>query len=295
MIIPYLVYCTPEGEIREEPRLRALAFGNQPLESTDLIPLPDGVTLSMMPDRLAVGEKSSGERQIIAQTRGWAAAALLPIGYTRTFLPAYEKVPDTEPLPFFGYSAVAGMHGRLYVAALRTDDPHKWHPRAFDARTLRKLVREKTAAYPNNRIIAQHAHCALDYSCPTASNLFFGRCEMAIAVSPGCNARCVGCITKQDEEDLVAPQNRLTFKPNVEEIVEVAVPHLESAEEAIVSFGQGCEGEPLLQFRRIEQAIRDMRARTNQGVININTNASPPRWLQKLYEACLDAVRVSTI
>jgi len=116
MTIPYLIYCTPEGEIREEPRLRALAFGNQPLESTDLIPLPDGVTLSMMPDRLAVGEKRSGERQIIAQTRGWAAAALLPIGYTRTLLPAYEKVPDTEPLPFFGYSAVAGMHGRLYVA-----------------------------------------------------------------------------------------------------------------------------------------------------------------------------------
>src|SRR5258708_12904193 len=107
MTIPHLVYCTPEGEIREEPRLRALAFGNQPLESTDLIPLPDGVTLSMMPDRLAVGEKRPGERQIIAQTRGWAAAALFPIGYTRTFLPAYEKLPATDPFPLFGYSALA--------------------------------------------------------------------------------------------------------------------------------------------------------------------------------------------
>src|SRR5258707_1423344 len=295
MIIPYLVYCTPEGEIREEPRLRALAFGNQPLESTDLIPLPDGVTLSMMPDRLAVGEKSSGEGQIIAQTRRWAAAALLPIGYTRTFLPAYEKVPDTEPLPFFGYSAVAVMHGRLYAAALPNDDPGKWHPRAFNKRTLTRLVSEKKSAHPSNRIIAQHAHCALDYSCPTASNLFFGRWEMAIAVSPGCNARCVGCISKQEEEDLVSPQDRLTFIPNVEEIIEVAVPHLEGAAEAIVSFGQGCEGEPLLQYRRIEQAIHGMRARTSHGVININTNASRPRWLQKLYDAGLDTVRVSTI
>src|SRR5437868_3586686 len=295
MTIPYLVYCTPEGEIREEQRLRALAFGNQPLEAGDLIPLPDGVTLSMMPDRLAVGEKRSGEHQIIAQTRGWAAAALLPIGYTRTFLPTYEKVPGTEPLPFFGYSAVAGMNGRLYVAASKTDDPHKWHPRAFNKRTLTRLVREKQAALPHNRIIAQHAHCAMDYSCPTASNVFVGRWEMAIAVSPGCNARCIGCISKQEEEGLVSPQDRLTFIPSVDEIVEVAVPHLERAEESIVSFGQGCEGEPLLQWRRIEQAIKTIRTRTEKGVININTNASNPRWLQRLYDAGLDTIRASTI
>ncbi|HLQ27777.1 MAG TPA: radical SAM protein [Ktedonobacteraceae bacterium] len=295
MPTPYLVYCTPEGEIREESRLQALTFGNQPLAAADLIPLPDGVTLSMMPDRLAVGQKSSGEQQIIAQSRGWAAAALLPIGYTRTFLPAYEKVPDTESLPFFGYSAVAGMHGRLYVAAVKTDDPRKWHPRAFNTRTLTRLVHEKQAAYPQNRIVAQHAHCALDYSCPTASNLFFGRWEMAIAVSPGCNARCIGCISKQEEEDLISPQDRLTFIPSIEEIVEVAVPHLEQAEEAIVSFGQGCEGEPLLQWRRIEQSIKAIRNRTARGVININTNASNPRWLQRLYDAGLDTLRASTI
>lgn len=295
MAIPRLVYCTPDGEIREEPRLRALAFGNQPLESTDLIPLPDGVTLSMMPDRLAIGERLSGERRVIPRSRGWAAAALLPIGYTRTLLPAYEKVPDTEPLPFFGYSAVAGMNGRLYVAALQTDDPRKWHPRAFNRRVLSRLVREKQAVLPTNRIVAQHAHCALDYSCPTASNLFFGRWEMAIAVSPSCNARCIGCISKQEEEDLISPQDRLTFIPTVEEILEVAIPHLEQAEDAIVSFGQGCEGEPLLQWRRIEQAIKTIRARTDKGVININTNASNPRWLQRLYDAGLDTIRASTI
>jgi pyruvate-formate lyase-activating enzyme len=295
MAIPYLVYCTPEGEIREEQRLRALAFGNQPLESSDLIPLPAGVTLSMMPDRLAVGEKRSGERQVIARSRGWAVAALLPIGYTRTLLPAYEKVPGTEPLPFFGYSAVAGMNGRLFVAALRTDDPRKWQPRAFNKHVLQRLVREKQSAFPTNRVVAQHAHCALDYSCPTASNLFFGRWEMAIAVSPGCNARCIGCISKQEEEDLISPQDRLTFIPTVEEILEVAVPHLEQAEDAIVSFGQGCEGEPLLQWRRIEQAIKTMRALTGKGIININTNASNPRWLQRLYDAGLDTIRASTI
>ena len=295
MAIPYLVYCTPDGEIREEPHLQALTFDNHILESTALIPLPDGATLAMMPDRLAVGQKRNGERHVLPQTRGWATAALVPIGYTRTRLPAYEKVPDTEPLPFFGYSAVAAMNGRLYVAALKTDDPRKWHPRNFNQQVLARLVREKQAAYPNNRIITQHAHCVLDYSCPTASNLFFARWEMAIAVSPGCNSRCIGCISKQEEESLISPQDRLTFIPTVDEIVEVAVPHLEHAEEAIVSFGQGCEGEPLLQWHRIKQAIKIIRMHTDKGVININTNASNPRWLQQLYDAGLDTIRASTI
>jgi pyruvate-formate lyase-activating enzyme len=295
MSVPYLIYSTPEGEIREEPRLQALAFGDRLLEASELIPLPDGVTLSMMPDRLAVGQKRNGERQVLSRGRGWAVAALLPIGYTRTLLPAYEKVPGTEPLPFFGYSAVAGINGRMYVAAVKTDNPHKWHPRSFPRRKLERLVREKQAAHPQNRVIGQHAHCALDYSCPTASNLFFGRWEMAIAVSPGCNSRCIGCISKQEEEDLISPQDRLTFIPTVEEIVEAAVPHLEQAEEAIVSFGQGCEGEPLMQWKRIERAIKEMRARTDKGVININTNGSNPRWVQRLYDAGLDTIRVSTI
>src|SRR5437660_2973399 len=101
MPTPYVIYSTPDGEIREEPRLQALSFGDHPLDTADLIPLPDGVTLSMMPDRLAVGWKRDGERQALPKSRGWAVAALLPIGYTRTHLPAYEKVPGTEPLPFF--------------------------------------------------------------------------------------------------------------------------------------------------------------------------------------------------
>ncbi|GAC1403750.1 MAG: radical SAM protein [Ktedonobacteraceae bacterium] len=296
MSTPYLVYSSPDGEIYEETRLRALSFDGRPLEAADLIPAPDGVTFSMMPERLAVGQKRNGERHVLPSTRGWALAALLPIGYTRTLLPAYEKAPHAEPLPFFGYSAVAGMNGRLYLAAIQTDEPRKWHPRSFPRQKLERLVREKQAAYPKNRVIAQHAHCALDYSCPTASNLFFGRWEMAIAVSPGCNSRCIGCISKQEEDEgLISPQDRLTFVPTVDEIVEVALPHLESAEDAIVSFGQGCEGEPLLQWRRIEQAIQAIRRHTDKGVININSNSSNPRWLQRLYDAGLDTIRTSTI
>jgi pyruvate-formate lyase-activating enzyme len=295
MTTPYVVYSTPDGAIAEEPRLRAIDYTGRPLEQSDLIPLPDGATLSMLPRRLACGLTSDGRRASIPARKGWALAALLPIGYTRAHLPGYMKTPQTEPLPFFGYTAVAAIDGQIYAAALATDDPQKWHPDAFPRKKLQRLVQQRLAAEPENRVLAHHAHCALDYSCPTASNLFFRRWEGAIAVSPGCNARCIGCISKQDEDNLVSPQDRLAFIPSVEEMVAVAVAHLEQAPDAILSFGQGCEGEPLLQARRIEQAIRAIRARTARGTLNINTNASNPRALQRLYDAGLDSLRASTI
>jgi pyruvate-formate lyase-activating enzyme len=292
---PYLVYSTLDGGVAEEPRLHAIDHTGRPLDANDLIPLPNGATLAMLPQRLACGLTSDGRRGTVPARKGWALAALLPIGYTRTRLPGYTKPSQTEPLPFFGYTAVAAINGQMYAAALATDDPHKWHPDAYNRQHLQKLVQQRLIAEPENRVLAHHAHCALDYACPTASNLFFARWEGAIAVSPGCNARCIGCISKQDEENLVSPQDRLTFIPTVEEIVDVAVAHLERAPDAILSFGQGCEGEPLLQARRIEQAIRAIRARTSRGTLNINTNASNPRALQRLYDAGLDSLRASTI
>lgn len=292
---PYLVYSTHDGAVGERRTLRAIDFYGEVLTPADLIPLPEGTTLSMLPQRLAVGMNANGKREVLSERYGWALAALLPIGFTRTQMPAYEKLTGTEPLPFFGYTAVAGWRGRLYAAAVQTDNPHHWLPARFEPARLEARVRERLSLDPENRVLQQHAHCALDYHCPTASNLFFGRWEGAVAVSPGCNARCVGCISKQDEDDLVSPQDRLQFVPSVDEIARVGVAHLESAEDAILSFGQGCEGEPLLQARRIEQAIIRIREETQRGTININTNASNPRALQRLYDAGLDALRASTI
>jgi pyruvate-formate lyase-activating enzyme len=292
---PYVVYSTLDGDVGARRSLRAVDYTATPLEPRDLIPLPEGATLSMLPHRRAIGLNSQGGRVSIPASQGWALAALLPIGYTRTRLPGYEKTPETESLPFFGYTAIAGWRGGLYTAALPTDAPERWLPQSYDPRRLERLVRERLAAEPENRVLAQHAHCALDYRCPTASNIFFRRWEGAIAVSPGCNARCIGCISKQDEDNLVSPQDRLMFVPKVQEVVDVALAHLEQAPDAILSFGQGCEGEPLIQARLIEQAIRGVRARTSRGTLNINTNASNPRALQRLYDAGLDSLRASTI
>ena len=85
---PHLVYSTPDGGVGERRGLRALDFAGTPLDPADLIPLPDGATLSMLPQRLAVGLAENGSRMSVSAARGWALAALLPIGYTRTRLPA---------------------------------------------------------------------------------------------------------------------------------------------------------------------------------------------------------------
>jgi pyruvate-formate lyase-activating enzyme len=86
---------------------------------------------------------------------------------------------------------------------------------------------------------------------------------------------------------------RIRFVPTVDEVLEVALPHLEEAEDAIVSFGQGCEGEPLMQWRLLERSIRELRERTDRGIINLNTNGSFPDRVAKLCDAGLDSVRVT--
>ena len=86
---------------------------------------------------------------------------------------------------------------------------------------------------------------------------------------------------------------RIRFVPTVDEVLEVALPHLEEAEDTIVSFGQGCEGEPLMQWRLLERSIRELRERTDRGTVNLNTNGSFPDRVAKLCDAGLDSVRVT--
>jgi pyruvate-formate lyase-activating enzyme len=70
--------------------------------------------------------------------------------------------------------------------------------------------------------------------------------------------------------------------------------HLRAAPgRTMVSFGQGCEGEPLTRAREIAHAIRAMREETRRGSININTNGSLPESLALLIDAGLDACRIS--
>lgn len=92
-----------------------------------------------------------------------------------------------------------------------------------------------------------------------------------------------------------ASHERIVRAPSAEEMADLAVRHLERARgRVMVSFGQGCEGEPLTRWKEIEQAIRLVRARTSRGSIHANTNGSLPQALGRLVDAGLDSVRIST-
>lgn len=288
-----LVYATDDGELHEDRALLALgASGLHSLRLVRMIPLPEGATLALLPGCRPLGLDARGE--IVAHSLAGArpVAALLPTGYTRLLTPAYEKESGAPHLPLFGYTAVASLHGKLFAAALPLDPAGAWDPATHNTPDLPALVQSRIDADPGNRLLAHHAHCATEYGCYTAQNLFYCRDEMAIAVSVACNAACVGCISEQ-LDDITAPHDRIRFTPTVEEIVALAVPHLESAPNPIVSFGQGCEGEPLLRARLIARAMECIRAQTSRGQLHINTNGSNPRALQHLIDAGLDSVRVS--
>lgn len=261
------------------------------LKPEDLIKLPDGADLMFLPQRRAVGFK----RGEFVTLKGRAVSAILPQGYTRTHLPAFQKNSRAQILPLYGYTAVVLYRDELHAAALYTDENHKWNPVNFNTRDLRKLIRRVKKDLPENRIVAHVANCSLEWHCLTAQNLFYRRWECGVPTSPTCNANCLGCISLQPSECCPSPQSRITFKPTVDEIADVGIYHLNHAEDAIISFGQGCEGEPSLQFENISAAIKKIRATTSRGQININTNAGFTAGIKKIVDAGLNSMRVSII
>ena len=141
-----------------------------------------------------------------------------------------------------------------------------------------------------NRIAEHLGNCSLEWHCCTAQNLFYRRWEAGIPASPVCNANCFGCISLQPAECCESPQSRIKFRPTPEEIAEVGIYHLQTAPEGIISFGQGCEGEPSLAADNIAAGIGIIRKATDKGQININTNAGYTEGIRKIVDAGLDTM-----
>ncbi|NLT94339.1 MAG: radical SAM protein [Clostridia bacterium] len=291
----HFVYADEHGNAFDHPGLFALGrLGNSFVEPTEdeFIPMPQGTSLTLIPNRTAVVMDKKGQFKKY-RGKGWAVGALLPQGYTRTLLPAFVNDAKAGPLPLFGYTAVGYKDGRFYVAARPTDIDDKWNPKHFNTAVLKEKVNRLVEKFPQNRIIRQLSFCALEYGCFTAQNIFYERWEGGIPASPACNARCLGCISLQPAECCPSPQARINFVPDVKEIVELGVHHLNTAQEAIISFGQGCEGEPSLQADIIVQSIIKIREQTGNGTINMNTNAGYTKGIEKICRAGINSLRVS--
>lgn len=296
--IPNLLYSDAKGKIFDEPSMEMAGrsgFDFVRMKADDFIELPEGSELFELPGRKAIGfDKTTGEK--VVYENGIGVAAFISPAHTQLYLAAFIKNENAPTLPLFAYTAVGWLNGKYYVPAVRIDPDIRQDCEQFNHEQVKKNAKVLLKKYPNNRLV-QHLvkNCALTYFCPAARNFVLNRWECPIPSSPACNANCVGCISFQPQEETIpATQDRLTFRPTVEEIVEFAVEHLETAERPIVSFGQGCEGEPLLMHKVLAEAIKEIRKQTKKGIININTNGSMPDAVEELCRAGLNSIRVST-
>lgn len=290
---PTLLLATEKGEIFDHPDYEPLGMERDCpvlISPKDLIPLPEGSKLFYIPNAIPLGLNKYG---LVEEIKGFLpVAAFLPPGYTRLYLPAYKRNRKTPLLPLWSYTAVAWYKDRFYAASMKISWMRKADPKLHDDKEVLNRVKKFRENFPHNRLYRHLEVCALIYNCFAAKNVFLQRWEAPLPVSPTCNANCIGCLSKQSSE-CCPSQGRIEFVPDAEEVAQVAVNHLKTAQEAIVSFGQGCEGEPLLMWKTIQSAIRIIRSETSGGVINLNTNGSIPEAIEKLKKAGLDSIRIS--
>jgi wyosine [tRNA(Phe)-imidazoG37] synthetase (radical SAM superfamily) len=294
---PYILYSDGEGNIFEDLSLYACGrsgWDAMPVDESDWILLPEGGSLYELPGRRGIGiDAETGNMRLCE--KGWAVAAFIPPAHTGLYLAAYETSHNAPTLPLFCYTAAGWFNEKFYVPAIRIEQDIRQEAGGYDASNIKSGAEKLLHAYPHNRLVKHlMENCCNTYHCPAARNLSLGRWECPVPVSPACNANCIGCISFQPQEETIhSTQDRLTFRPKAEEIVEFTVPHLQTAAFPIISFGQGCEGEPLLMWETIREAIIEIRKHTHRGNININTNGSKPASVKALVDAGLNSIRVS--
>lgn len=288
------------GQIYDHPELLAAGergAGPAPVARADWIELPRGSDLFTLPGRAPVGlDPASGKAVVLSRFGGGearAVAAFLAPAHTSCDHAAWRTRKDAPTLPLYAYTAVGFADGRYWASAFRVDSDPRQDPWRFSREKIEAGVEQMRAALPRNRVARQLERCALEYGCRAAQNFFLGRHEGPLPVSIACNAQCIGCISLQPDGAFRASHDRLSIPPTPKEVADAALAHLARVPGGVVSFGQGCEGEPTLFGPILIEATRRIRAASPRGTINLNSNASNPEVVQALCDAGLDALRAS--
>jgi len=301
---PRLLIADKDHRIYDVPGLEAAGMKGGRffrLDKRDLIKLPPDSELFMLPDRYPVGFDPVAGQYTRVQTNPfdeknrpcYPVAAFICPGYTANFNPAYKESRSACLLPLFSYAAAAYYKGQVYAAGTRVDMERRQQLKGMDLQLVARNVKKFRKYFPGNRLVRHLETCALQYGCPAGRNFFLQRYECPLPTSPSCNSSCLGCISHQPENGCPATQERIKFVPAPEEIAEVALFHMREVKDPVVSFGQGCEGEPLMSGETIIKAVKIIRRATGKGVINMNTNASKPGIIERLFKAGMDSMRVS--
>jgi pyruvate-formate lyase-activating enzyme len=302
--LPYMLYADERGIVYDHPYYRMAGFsGNSPfrIKAEDLIPMPRFSKLFFIPDCPPIGiDPETGKPEVVEQIeldgstqKCFAVASFLEPGFVRSHLPAVDYSKKKYTLPMWGYTAVGFKNDSYYTTGFRIEYNRKWDPKNYDDTNLIKYINDYQNETGHGPLVDHLVNCAINNHCFAAKNLFFKRWEAPLPVSRHCNAACLGCLSLQPDDTCSPSHQRISFTPDIVEIVSLAVNHLKTAEEAIVSFGQGCEGEPLTEYGLISKTIREIRKLTPKGTINLNTNGSLPDRVREIAESGLDSIRIS--
>jgi pyruvate-formate lyase-activating enzyme len=297
------VVANSQGEIFELDGYAAVGmagFSQTTISEQQTIQIPYGSEFMMLPDRhprvyniLRDRIETLYENPYIPGEPVFPVAVFNSPGYVVTKTSAYEENKNAGPLPLFSYAAAGWYHNRMVTTAICIDKEKRQDLRFMKLEKIQAGIEKMRIKMPDNRLRAHLENCALVYGCPAGKNFFLGRFEAPLPTSKQCNSRCLGCISLQTDKQIPCSQNRIAFTPTADEIAEVALAHIQRVKHAVVSFGQGCEGDPLFAAHVILPAIRKIRAETMEGTINMNTNASKPEILEELFISGLDSIRVS--
>jgi pyruvate-formate lyase-activating enzyme len=292
-----------DGEIFELDGYAAVGMAGSalaPLRLDNTCNLPYGSELMYLPDRRPIlFNTRSGKIEALKENPYVSGEALFPVtafnspGYVISYLGAYAENKKAQALPLFSYGAVGWHQGKFRSAVILVDRERRQDLRLMKPADITKGIEKMRKQLPHNRLRAHLEKCALQFGCPAGKNFFLSRYEAPLPTAKQCNARCLGCLSLQQRSDIPHSQDRIAFTPSPDEIAEVALAHIKQVKKSVVSFGQGCEGDPLLAADVIEPAIRLIRSQTTRGTININTNGSLPDSLKRLIDAGLDSIRIS--
>ena len=271
-----------------------------PLSAGNTVEMPYGGEFMLLPDRRPVLFNLKTNRLETLKENPYSpgepifpVAAFNSPGYVISHVSAYREKRGAEYLPLFSYGAVGWHKGGFKTAVCLVDAERRQDLRLMPPEKVIAGVRRMKKKMRQNRLRDHLENCALKYGCPAAKNFFLGRYEAPLPTSKSCNARCIGCISLQKETGIKNSQERISFTPSPEEISEIALEHIRRVKRSVVSFGQGCEGDPLLAAHVIEPAIKLIRSETGSGTINMNTNGSMPETMERLFDAGLDSIRIS--
>ncbi len=302
--LPFMMYADASGRIYDHPYYRMAGMSGNAVvapHNEELRPLSEFSKLFFLPDCAPIGlDPETGRYQRVPNveidgivTPCYAVAAFPEAGEVRTLLPAADYGGKKYTLPMWAYTAVGFKSDGYWMAAFQVEYNHRWDPENYDDRDLVPAIKHYQKTHGMSPLTRHLVRCATLNHCFAAKNLFLERWEAPLPVSRTCNARCLGCLSLQSADSCEASHQRITFRPAKKDIVALAVNHLDHAPQPIVSFGQGCEGEPLTEAGLIAESIREIRRKTGRGTINLNTNGSLPKKVREVIQSGLDSIRIS--